>query len=229
MSKIMVLPVLAAMLGTAACGEDGSGITGSETTAEVRFVNAVTDADGNLALAANGTTVGPSLGFGQQASVCSSVGAGTTSLAVAAAGSASSPHTANLAAGGNYTIIASGSAEDPQFIVLGNNSFDGNLASTQAAIRFVNLMPTIDGEFSTFNVFTGPYMFGGPTNRDVRYGASTVYSTTAAGQQTFIFTDAENQEIFRSTGLNLQGGAVYTIAVLPTASGGFQLMAIGSC
>ena len=235
MLKIRILPaVVIAAFGAVACGDDGDA-TGPQTTASVRFVNAITDASSAMVLTADGEVVGSSLGFGQQATTCTSVHSGTTSFAVAptsgsgVASAALTTATANLAMGGNYTILATGTSEDPHFIVLGNNTFDGNLASTQAAIRFVNLMPTMDGETNTLNVFTGPYMFGGPTYRDVSFGSSTTFSTTAAGGQTFIFTDIENQEIFRSTGLNLEGGKVYTIAVLPTASGGFQLMAIGGC
>jgi hypothetical protein len=136
-------------------------------------------------------------------------------------------HSANLVGGGNYTVIAYGVVADPRFLVLTNNSFDGNVASTEVAVRFVNLMTS--GE-STFNIFTGTNMFGAPTYEDLRFGAWTAYTRTVAGTQTYIFTDQADEEIFRTAGqLNLRGDATYTIAVMPTSSGGFQLLPITGC
>jgi hypothetical protein len=228
----LILPALALALGAAGCSDDGD-VSGVGTTASVRFVNAVADAPGNLILTADGGIVG-SLGFASQASTCTTIESGTTVLSLStattggnsAAGSVLTEQSAQLAPGGDYTIIATGNAADPQFLVLSNNSFDGNLNSAQTAVRFANLMTS--GQ-STFNVFTGSNMFGEPTYMDLKFGAWTAYTKMAAGAQTYIFTDPDAEEIFRSQGLNLEGGKTYTIAVMPTASGGFQLLAITGC
>jgi hypothetical protein len=220
----LILPVVAMAVGAAGCSED-SDVSGLDATASVRFVNAISDAPGALLLTANGNAVGSALAFGSQASTCTTVDAGETVLALA--GSVPATYTANLAGGGNYTVIAYGVAAEPHFLVLTNNSFDGNVAPTEVAVRFANLVPS--GE-NTFNIFTGANMFGDPTYEDVTLGVWTAYTRTSAGTQTYIFTDAQNEEIFRTNGqLNLQGDATYTIAVLPRASGGFQLLPITGC
>jgi hypothetical protein len=220
----MILPVVALALGAAGCSEN-SDVAGLDAVASVRFVNAISDAPGDLLLTANGNALGGALGFASQATTCATVDAGLTVLGLG--GSVPATYSANLAGGGNYTVIAYGVAAEPHFLVLTNNSFDGNVASSEVAVRFLNLVAS--GE-NTFNIFTGANMFGDPTYEDVRLGVWTPYTRTAAGAQTYIFTDAENEEIFRTTGqLNLQGDATYTIAVLPRASGGFQLMPITGC
>ena len=230
----LILPALAMALGAAGCSDD-SGVSGLETTASIRFVNAIPDAQGNLLLSANGNAIGSTLGFAAQAPTCTTVDAGTTVLSLnastsggnGAAGSLLTTQSANLAAGGNYTVIATGAAADPQFLVLSNNSFDGNVGSTQTAVRFVNLMTS--GQ-RTFNIFTGANMFGDPTYSDLTFGSWTPYTKMGAGGQTYIFTNPDDEEIFRTTGqLNLEGGETYTIAVMPTATGGFLLMPITGC
>ena len=230
----LILPALAMALGAAGCSDD-SDVSGLETTASIRFVNAIADAPGNLLLTANGTAVGSALGFASQASACTTVDAGTTVLELNAAtsggtgvaGSLLTTQSANLAGGGDYTVIATGTAANPQFLVLSNNSFDGNVGSTQTAVRFVNLMTS--GQ-RTFNIFTGSNMFGDPTYSDLTFGSWTPYTRMGAGGQTYIFTNPNDEEIFRTTGqLNLEGGETYTIAVMPTATGGFLLMPITGC
>jgi hypothetical protein len=230
----LILPALALAAGAAACSDDADP-SGPGTTASIRFVNAIPDAPGNLLLTADGSSVGSALGFASQGATCSIVGAGTTLLALDAATTGGSgaarvlvtTQSADLAAGGDYTVIATGTAADPQFLILSNNSFDGSLNDAQAAVRFVNLMTS--GQ-SRFNIFTGANMFGEPTYTGLTFGSWTAYTKLGAGGQTYIFTGPDDQEIFRTSGqLSLQGGGIYTIAVLPTASGGFQLIPITGC
>jgi hypothetical protein len=42
--------------------------------------------------------------------------------------------------GGNFTVVATGSAPSPTLFLLDNN-FPGSLGTNQAAVRFVNLAP----------------------------------------------------------------------------------------
>jgi hypothetical protein len=234
MRGVKLILSLAVAIGAAGCSEDGDTV-GPDTTASIRFVNAIVDARGSLLLTANGDMVGSALAYGSQASTCSSVDAGITVLSLntsasggnGIAGALLGTRGTNLAAGGNYTVIATGTSDDPQFIVLSNNSFDANLNSNQAAVRFINLMATRAG---TFNIFTGANMFGEPTYADLGFAASTSYTVNAAGAQTFIFTNEDDEEIFRTSGqLDLQGGAAYTIAVMPAADGGFRLLPVTAC
>ena len=231
-TKLMV--PLAMALGAAACSDNGD-VAGLDGTVSVRFVNAIADAPGSLLLTADGEAVGSPLAFASQASTCTTVHAGNTvlSLTTSASGGNGVANTSlttqavNLVAGGHYTILAMGTAADPQFLVLNNDSFDGNVGSTETAVRFANVMSS--GQ-STFNIFTGANMFGDPTYSNVRFGFWTTYTKMAAGPQTFIFTNADAQEIFRTSGqLSLQARGIYTIAVMPTASGGFQLLPIAGC
>jgi hypothetical protein len=230
----LILP-LAMALGAAACSDNGD-LTGPDAAVSVRFVNAIADAPGSLLLTANGTAVGSPLAFGSQAATCTTVPAGNTVLTLTAAATGTdgvarpslTTQSVALAAGGNYTVIAMGNAADPQFLVLRNDSFDGNVGSTETAVRFANLMSS--GE-RTFNIFTGSNLFGDPTYANVTFGFWTTYTKMAAGPQTYIFTNSDAQEIFRTTSgqVSLQARGIYTIAVMPTASGGFHLLPIAGC
>jgi hypothetical protein len=232
-AKKLMMP-LAMALGVAACSDNGD-VTGPGAAVSIRFVNAIADAPGSLLLTANGVAVGSPLGFASQSATCATVPPGNTVLSLTASASGAdgvarpslTTQVAALAAGGNYTVIAMGSAADPQFLVLRNDSFDGNVGSTETAVRFANLMTS--GQ-RTFNIFTGSNMFGDPTYSNVTFGFWTTYTKMAAGPQTFIFTNPDAQEIFRTSGqLSLQARGIYTIAVMPTASGGFQLLPVAGC
>src|SRR5688572_26620646 len=166
--KKLILPVLALALVAGACDEDEDS-TGPNTQASVRFVNAIPGLTGNLALTANGTMVGSALGFGSAASQCTRINSGSTTLAFGTAntggtgisGTALETIMQSLTAGGNVTVVATGTAADPQFLVFNNTST--TVPSGQTAVRFVNLVPTLTGgASSTFNVFTGTTTTGTP-------------------------------------------------------------------
>jgi hypothetical protein len=240
MKKGLILPVLAFALVAGACDEDDDQ-TGPNTRANVRFVNAITGVTGNLALTANGAMVGSALGFGATGSQCTLINSGNTTLAFGTAnaggtgisGTALETMTQNLAASGNYTVIATGTAADPQFVVLNNRDFTGNVPSGQTVVRFVNLVPSLTGgASSTFDVFTGTSTTGTPTTSDLAFAGSSTFSTMPSGSTVFTFTDSDGETIFTNTGsgLNLTSGSVNTVAILPNAAGtGFQLINLTAC
>ena len=238
MKKGLILPVLALALVAGACEEDEDP-TGTGTTASVRFVNAIGGVTGNVVLTANGTTVGSAQGFGTMGSTCSTVTAGTRSLAFGTAntagtgisGTALFTQNQTFAAGGDYTVIATGTTTNPRFVVLNNDAFTGTVASGQAAVRFVNLVPTVGTSASNFNVFTGTATTGTPTASAVGFGNTSNFSTMTSGASTFTFTNVTGgTTVFSGTGLNLTSGSVNTVAILPNATGtGYQLVNITGC
>jgi hypothetical protein len=239
MRKGLILPVLALALVAGACDED-EDTTGVGTQANVRFVNAISGVTGNLALTANGSMVGSALGFGSAASQCTMVNSGSTALAFGTAnsggtgisGTALGTSTQSFAAGGNYTVIATGTAANPQFLVFNNATT--TVPSGQTAVRFVNLVPSLTGgASSTFNVFNGTTTTGTPLSSSIAFASQpTTFSNINPGTTTFTFTNSAGQTIFTNSGsgLNLTAGTVNTVAILPNAAGtGFQLVNLTAC
>jgi hypothetical protein len=239
MKKGMFLPVLALAVLTAAC-DDNDDMTGVDTTANVRFVNAISGVNSNLALTANGTIVGSPLAFGAMGTTCSTVNSGNATLAFGAAntggtgisGTALSTQTQNFTAGGNYTIVATGTATNPSFVVLNNNSFTGTVGTGQTAVRFLNLVPTLSGgAASTLNVFTGTGT-GTQQATNLNFGTTSNFVTLPSGSTTLSFRDAAGNTVFTNTGtgLNLATGTINTVAILPNAAGtGYQLISLNAC
>ena len=240
MKKGLILPVLALALVVGACEDDEDGTGPNTQQAQIRFVNAIGGVNGNLALTANGTMVGSALGFGSSASTCTRVNSGSATLAFGTAntggtgisGTALETMTQNLAAGGNYTIIATGTAADPQFLVF-NNTSTTTIPTGQTAVRFVNLVPSLTGgASSTFNVFTGTTTTGTPLASSVSFATQpTTFTNIQPGSTTFTFTNAQGQTIFSNgTGLNLTAGTTNAVAILPNSAGtGFQLVNLTAC
>ena len=238
MKKGLIMPVLALALVVGACDDDDD-TTGPNTQASVRFVNAIPGLTGNLALTANGTMVGSALGFGTSASQCTRINSGSTTLAFGTAnaggtgisGTALETMTQNLTAGGNVTVVATGTAADPQFLVFNNSST--TVPAGQTAVRFVNLVPSLTGGgSSTFNVFTGTTTTGTPLASSIAVATQpTTFSNIQPGSTTFTFTNSAGNTIFtNATGLNLTAGTVNTVAILPNAAGtGFQLVNLTAC
>jgi hypothetical protein len=243
MKKGLVMPVLTAVLFAAACGDDDDSTTGPATvgpTASVRFFNATTGMTGSGGFTANGQfATGSALAFGQSAATCSKVGAGSTSLGFGAANaggtglSGSALATLNnqsITDGGNYTMVATGSATSPQLYLLDNN-FSGALATNQAAVRFVNLAPGPNPIPNVFNVFAGGLPPSGTLiASNVFVGTPTAYRTVTSGANAIMIMIGHNLATRTDVTLNLQAGTVNTIAIVPnTAADGFRLINIPRC
>ncbi len=165
MKKVLIMPVLAAVLFAAACGEDG-GTTPEVPTASVRFFNATTGMAGSGGFTTNGQfATGSALAFGHSMQTCAKVNAGSTSFGFGAANtggtglSGSALATLNdqsITDGGNFTVAATGSATSPTLFLL-DNSLSASLATDQAAVRFVNLAPGTGTPANTFVVFNGAF------------------------------------------------------------------------
>ena len=237
MRKILILPVLSAVLFGAACG-DGGGSTDVETTANVRFFNATTEMTGSGGFTTNGQfATGSALAFSQATSTCAKVEAGSTSIGFGAANaggtglSGSALATLNsqtLAAGGNYIVAATGSAASPTLFMFDNN-FSGSLGTNQAAVRFVNLVPVTESLATHLNVVKGP--FGGEfLGNNMTLGEATTFTTATSGSNEYTILRGKQTVLSGSDAtLNFQAGTVNTIAIVQNASGGFQLINIPRC
>jgi hypothetical protein len=80
-------------------------------------------------------------------------------------------------------------------------------------------------------VFTGTIGAGGTiTAIDIAVGSPTTFNIVASGANAFtILNDHEIVIAGSAATLNLQGGTVNTVAIVPIESGGFQLINIQRC
>jgi hypothetical protein len=241
MKTVLIMPVLAAALIVAACG-DGDDPATVDTRASVRFFNATTGMTGSGGFTTNGQfATGSALASGQSTQTCSRVDAGSTSFGFGAANtggtalSGSALATLNgqsITDGGNYTVVATGAAPSPTLFMLDNN-FSGTLASNQAAVRFVNLAPGTATTPNNFAVFLGTFGAGGTLHaNNPEVGAPTTFTTVPSGSNAFsvLWNHEVPAAITGTPGtLNLQAGTVNTIAIVPNTSGGFRLVNLPRC
>ena len=237
MRKVLIMPVLAAALFAAACGEDGDPTT-VDTRPSVRFFNATTGLTGTGGFTTNGQfATGSALAFGQ--TTCSKVSEGPTSFGFGAANSGGTALNGNvlatlanqsITAGGNYTVAATGSATSPTMFLF-DNSFPGTLGTSQAAVRFVNLVPATQTNANILAVFIGTFGAGGTlAGNNIAVGVPTAFTTVPSGSNAF--SVLRNHEVELTGGpatLNLQGGSVNTIAIVQNTSGSLQLINLPRC
>jgi hypothetical protein len=236
--KVLIMPVLAAVLFAAACGEDG-GPTTLGPMASARFFDATTGMTGGGGFTTNGQfATGSALASGQSTQSCSTVDAGSTSFGFGAANTGGTGSSGNalatlsnqsITAGGNFTVVATGSATSPTLFLLDDSS-SGSLATNQAAVRFVNLAP---GAANPFNVLTGT-IGGGPTTvtaTNIAVGSPTPFNTVTSGSDAFTTLNGHDIVISGTAAtLTVQGGTVNTIAIVPNGtSDGFRLVNLPRC
>lgn len=236
MKTDLVRAVLMGVVFAGACGDDGNP-TAPATTARVRFFNATTGMAGPGGFTTNGQfAAGSALALGQATSTCTTLNAGATSFGFGAAnsgatglsGSELATLTAkNLWAGGDFTVVATGSSTSPTLFLL-DNTFSGSLGASQAAIRFVNLAP---GAENPFNVLVGELGAGGTViASNIAVGSPSTFSTVTSGPNAFTIFKSHEVAISGSAAtVTVQGGTVNTVAIVSTASGGFQLINVPRC
>lgn len=237
MNKVLVMPVLAAVLIASGCGD---GPTTVVPTANVRFLNAATEMAGSGAFTANGQFVaGSALGPGQATQACAAVPAGVTSFGFGAAstgdtglsgGALATLSDQSVMAGGNLTVAAAGSAASAALFLL-DNDFSGSLGGSEAAVRFVNLAPGTATAANTFTVIKGTLGQGHALIKsNIVVGAPTAFSGMASGSNTFTILKGHETVISGSAAtLDLPAGTVNTIAIVPTAAGAFRLVNLPRC
>jgi hypothetical protein len=238
MKKVLSMPLLGAVLFGAACGRDGP--TANETTARVRFFNATTGLTASGGFTTNGQfATGSALAFGQSAQTCATVNVGSTSFGFGEANTSgtglsgvaiSTLNNQTVAGGGDYTMVAAGSAASPQLYLLDNN-FSGSVGANRAIVRFVNLAPGPEALPNIFYVFTSwpPVEAGSLFEASLLVGSPTVFRNVASGSTEFSIIIGHQIETLNTISVNLQSGSVNTIAIVPNPSGGHQLINIPRC
>jgi hypothetical protein len=239
MKTVLLMPVPAALLFAAACGGDG-GATDASTTAKLRYFNATTGISGSGAFTTNGQFVtGSALAFGQSTPTCAPVDPGATSFGFGTANVGGTALSGNalatldnqiVTAGGNYTMVATGSAASPQLYLL-DNSFSGSLSTAQAAVRFLNLAPGPNTLPNIFYVFTSwpPVEDGALFEASLLVGSPTKFRAIASGPTSFSIIIGHQVETLNTVSVTLQPGTVNTIAIVPNPAGGHQLINIPRC
>jgi hypothetical protein len=239
MKKVLIMPVLAAMMFTGACSKDGDPIA-VDTTAKVRFFNVVWNAPDGIGFTANGQfAAGSALAYGQATQACSTLNAGNTSFGIGLANPNGTGVTSaalvtlnnqTIAAGGNYTVLAGGNAIHPSVVVL-DNTFSGTLGANQAAVRFVNLAAASEFPFTVLKGTAG----SGSTavvQTDLAFRGATPFSTVTSGANAYTIM-ANNVAVISGNDatLNLQAGTVNTVVIgrLSPPTGNFQLINVPSC
>ena len=237
MKKVAVMPVLAAMLVVAACGDGGP--TDTDTRAQVRFFNVVWNASSSIGFTTNGEFAsGSALAYGQSTQTCSQLDAGTTSFGIGVANAGGTALSGNtivtldnqtIAAGGNYTVLAGGNVLHPSVVLL-DNSFSGTLGSSQAAVRFVNLAAS--SEFP-FTVLKGTAGSGSTTvvQTDIAFRSATPFSSVTNGSNAYTIMHGQELAVSGSDAtLNLQGGTVNTVVIVRNPlTGNFNLVNVPRC
>ena len=237
MKRAYIVPLLAAGLFCAGCG---GGSTETDLTPKVRFVNATTGISGNSGFTANGQFVnGFVVGFGQTAQGCASVAPGATSFGFGLANAGGTAlagdalmtlNNQTIVAGGNYTMVATGSAASPQLYLI-DNRYSGSVGSNQAAVRFLNLAPGPNPVPNIFSVFKEwpPVTDGSVVAPGLLVGTPSNFKLTASGAVTYWFLIGHEMETLASNAVTLPAGSANTFAIVPKTSGGYQLIDIPQC
>jgi hypothetical protein len=239
MTKIVILPALAALLFATACGGDNGPTETEDTRVSVRFVNMTTGLSGSGGFTANGKFVpGSALTSGQVAQTCAKLDGGQTSFGFGASNTAGTGLTGNelvtlvnetISAGGDYTLVAAGPATSPTLHLV-SNGFSGALSSTQAAVRFMPLAPSTGTTVYNYVFFSGEIGQSAPIASNLPFGIASGYTALASGANVFAALQIPGHVVVvPSSTITLQGGSANTIALVRNASGDFQLIRLPHC
>jgi len=230
-----VIPCLALSVVFAACEDKDTTGIGTQNQANVRFVNAISGVNGNLALTANGAMLGSSQAFGGFTTTCTSLGTGNTTFAFGAPNTGGTGVTSNLATTtssltkGNFLAIATGTSTNPQLMILPATSTTTAGTGT-ANVRVINA--TGNGAFDVFATTTGGTVGTTPTSSNIAAFGSGSFSNIPITNTTLVFRNAgTTTNAFTASNLSFQSGGNYTVLLLPSSTGtGFQAVTInGSC
>ena len=234
MKRVLTMPVLAAVLFAAACGDDPTAVAAPK----VRFFNAVWNAPDGIGFTTNDQfAAGSALAYGQSTQTCSTLDAGNTTFGIGlpnATGTALNSNTLatlsnqTLTDGGNYTVLAGGNVIHPSVVLL-DNSVSGTLGTNQAAVRFVNLAASSEFPFTVLKGTVG----SGTTvvQNNIAFRGATPFSTVTSGSNAYsIIYNHEPIISGANATLNLQPGTVTTVVIVrDPATNNFVLRSVPSC
>jgi hypothetical protein len=220
-----VLAVALACPALMAC--DSSETTGPTNQATVRFVNASSVA--GLNFTANGVAGGQNVAFNAP-SQCFGVNAGSATFGATVAGGTTAfgtNATQTLATGGRYTVVATGSATAPQYMVMSDAA--AAPVAGRARLRVVNAVP---GTTASDIFVTAPDAAAGtPGAANVSYGAASTFLDVPAGQTQIRFANTGTQTFtYTGTPFNVTAGETTTVIVAPgTTPGTFRTVLVAPC
>lgn len=224
---------LAASLTACSDDSDTTGTNGA-STATVRFINATNNAFDLTTGGVVGTGNG-NLGFGRS-TACMNVSTSNPNLGLNTAGTNSAVsgfNAGNLAAGGNYTIVAlPGTGGTTQFVTIASAN-PNTLGSGQAGVRVFNAT----GGTGSYDVyFTAPGTTLGTSNTanatSIASGTASSWFNVGGGTSQVQFTNAGTHNVAFNWGNQTFTSGQNSIVVLgPAASGSTALRAftIGGC
>jgi len=239
MTRVVIMPVLAALLFAAACS-GGDGPTELDSKVSVRFVNMTTGSLGSGGFTAKGQFVpGSALAPGQVAQTCSKLDGGKTSLGFGASNTAGTGLSGNelttlvdetISAGGDYTLVAAGPATSPT-LHLFSNGFSGSLGTNQAAVRFLSLAPPTGTTVYNYVFYVGDVGAGvSPVATNIPFGIASGYTVVTSSANKFSALQTPGATIVVQAGtVTLQAASPNTIALIRNASGDFQLIHLPRC
>ena len=217
------LPVFALMLGLTACDDD-TDLTGTLLQTRVRFVNAIPDAATNLGLAVNNTVAAPAIDFAATGQ-CALVSAGNAALAYGAVNSTGTAlqgtpletiGTQLLAPNSSYTVVATGTEADPQFVIV-NDVDIGTPGTGMVRLRIVNA--GMDEPFDVYAIEPGETDLGTPLGTSIEFNTSTAFIDVPVASSQLVFTTAgTTDEVFTTSVGTLTQGAVRTVLLIPELS-----------
>jgi hypothetical protein len=196
--------------------------------AQVRFVHAAPGVDA-LDFRLNGDVAGPNVAFGTP-SVCRVVDFGDVSFTAVHAGTGTTfgaPLGRTLTANGRFTVLATGTADDPHFLFLDDAT--AAPAAGQARVRIVHALPGV----AASDVFlTAPEAeLGTPFATGIGFNVASPFVDMPAGETQIRFTGAGTQDVtFTGAPVTLTAGQTTTIILTPgETEGTFEAFAVAPC
>jgi hypothetical protein len=221
------LPVLvAAAAALAAC--DTKDPIGVQPTSQVQFINATADVAA-LNFAVNGAAAAENVAFGVP-TVCRVMDPGAVAFSALDATTMTgwgAPLDQPLAANGRFTVVATGTANDPHWLFL--NDATTAPATGHARLRIVNAVP---GATASDIFVTAPGVdLGTATATNIEFNTATTFVDVPAGATQIRFTGTGTQDVFFTGGpLNLTAGQTTTLIVAPgTTAGTYRTVAVQPC
>jgi hypothetical protein len=213
----------------AACDGKDDDPTGVDDRATVRFMNATSDVAG-LNFTVNGTaqTGAQNLVFGAQ-STCVDLSTGSTAFGATAIGGAAfgSTFSQTLATGGEYTVLATGTATNPTYLFLNNQAAAPVVG--RARLRIINAVPGVTA--SDIFVTAPNAALGTAAASNIGFNVGTTFLDVPAGQTQIRFTNTGTQTVsYTSAPFTVAAGSTQTIGIAPgTTAGTFRTFVIEPC
>jgi hypothetical protein len=219
--------LLALALAAPALAACDSSTEPGNAQATVRFVNATNDVAG-LNFNVNGQSSTQGVTFGSM-SQCVTTAAGSATFGAARVGATTNlgagvSHT--LQAGGRYTVVATGTAAAPQYLVLHDAA--ATPGSGRAGLRVVNA--ATGAAASDVHVTAPNAALGTASATNIGFNAGTTFLDVPAGQAQIRLTNAGTQTAwYTGQAFNLTAGQTSTVIISRDAAGTLRAQTIQPC